>query len=131
MESLVFDTTFLIDFQRERKLRKPGRAHQFLQTNAHKGAFLSIIAYAEYAEGFNTLDDPAFVSVVESFELLMITRKTAHLYSEITRNLRGQGLLIGTNDLWIAAVALENGLPLVTDNNSHFARIADLQILTY
>lgn len=131
MESLVFDTTFLIDFQRERKLSTYGRAHQFLKTHADKAAFLSIIAYGEYAEGFSDLDEPTFISVVESFEMLTVTRKTAHHYSNITRRLRREGLLIGSNDLWIAAVAIENEIPLVTDNISHFGRIAELQVINY
>lgn len=45
--------------------------------------------------------------------------------------IRQAGLLIGANDLWIAAVALEHSLPLVTDNVSHFGRIPDLQVLGY
>ena len=131
MESLAFDTTFLIDFQRERKRREPGRAHEFLKNQADKGAFLSTIAYGEYAEGFDDLYDAAFLSVVESFELLSITRATAARYSTIARHLRQAGLLIGANDLWIAAVALEHSLPLVTDNISHFGRVPDLEVLGY
>lgn len=129
MESLIFDTTFLIDFQRERKIGETGRAHRFLKNHEDKGAYLSTIAYGEYAEGFEDLYDPAFISVVESFELLSVTRKTAGRYGAIARALRSEGRLIGSNDLWIAAVALENDLPLVTDNTSHFGRVPDLQIL--
>ena len=55
MESLAFDTTFLIDFQKERKRRKPGRAHEFLKYQADKVASLSTVAYGEYAEGFDNL----------------------------------------------------------------------------
>ncbi|MGF1657542.1 MAG: type II toxin-antitoxin system VapC family toxin [Verrucomicrobiales bacterium] len=131
MESLSFDTTFLIDFQRERKAGKEGRAHQFLVNHAEKGAYLSVIAYGEYAEGFEDPYDPSFISVVESFEIIDITRKTAEHYARITRKLRNDGHLIGSNDLWIAAVALENSLPLVTDNSSHFARVPDLRVFGY
>lgn len=131
MESLIFDTTFLIDFQRERKHGKAGRAHQFLANNADKGAYLSVIAYGEYAEGFDNPYEPAFISVVESFEILAITRKTAEHYARIAGALRRDGKLIGSNDLWIAAVALENNMPLVSDNSSHFGRVPDLRLLGY
>jgi len=131
MESLIFDTTFLIDFQRERKYGKQGRAHQFLANNAEKGAYLSIIAYGEYAEGFEDPYEPAFISVVESFEILGVTQRTAECYARIAGTLRRAGKLIGSNDLWIAAVALENNLPLVSDNSSHFGRVPDLRLLGY
>ena len=131
MESLIFDTSFLIDFQRERKSRHPGRAHRFLESHADKGAYLSVVAYGEYAEGFDSLSDPAFVSVVESFEILPVTRKSAERYGEIARSLRADGRLIGSNDLWIAAVALENDLPLVSADTSHLGRVPGLQLLGY
>ncbi len=131
MESLIFDTTFLIDFQRERKQRKEGRTRRFLRNHADKGAFLSMVAYGEYAEGFNNFSEPAFLSVVESFELLPVTRKTAEHYAEITSFLRKEGRLIGSNDLWIAAAAREHQLPLVTDNIDHFGRVPDIQVVAY
>jgi len=131
MESLIFDTTFLIDFQRERTHRKEGRAQRFLRNHADKGAFLSMVAYGEYAEGFKNFSEPAFLSVVESFELLPVTRKTAEHYAEITRFLRNEGRLIGANDLWIAAAAREHDLPLVTDNADHFGRVPDIQVIAY
>jgi tRNA(fMet)-specific endonuclease VapC len=131
MESLTFDTSFLIDFQRERKNRRRGRAHEFLQIHAAKGAYLSLTAYGEYAEGFEKLSDAAFVSVVDSFELLPSTRKTAEVYGRIARALRTMGLLIGANDLWIAATAIENDFPLVTSNTRHFARVPDLLLMSY
>ncbi len=131
MESLTFDTTFLIDFQRERKQRKHGRAHVFLETHRDKGAYLSVIAYGEYAEGFNSADDPAFVSVVESFEIVPVSRRIAARYGQTARALRTDGRLIGANDLWIAATALECGLPIVTANADPFRRIPGLVILQY
>ena len=131
MESLIFDTSFLIDFQRERKTGDPGKAHQFLKSHTDKGAYLCIVAYGEYAEGFENPADPAFVSVVESFEILPVTRSVADHYARITRSLRTAGLIIGANDLWIAAAALDCGFPLVTGNTSHFSRVEGIQLLSY
>lgn len=130
MESLIFDTTFLIDFQRERKQR-PGPVHEFLRRHRECYAWLPIIAYAEYAEGFEDRSDPAFLSVVESFEILPVVRPVADIYARITRTLRQQGQLIGANDLWIAAFAIERGWPLVTRNLDHFSRIPDIRLMGY
>lgn len=130
MEALVFDTTFLIDFQRERK-KGADRAHDFLKANATAYAYLPITVFGEYAEGFDNLNDSAFVSVVESFQIIEINREIATVYSRITRSLRNQGLLIGANDLWIAATAINAGHPLVTRNFEHFKRIEGIQLAAY
>ena len=47
------------------------------------------------------------------------------------RYLQANGLLIGTNDLWIAATAIVHGMPLVTRNERHFQRVPKLQVLGY
>ena len=130
MESLIFDTTFLIDFQRERSGRRGG-AHEFLQAHADAPAYLPVTVYGEFAEGFPDRTDAAFLSVVESFELLPVTRAVADVYARITRELRERGRLIGSNDLWIAAAALDKDWILVTRNTSQFARVPDLKLRSY
>jgi len=47
------------------------------------------------------------------------------------RSLRSQGLLIGSNDLWIAATALHHEGRLVTRKLEHFARVPDIQLAPY
>jgi len=130
MESLIFDTTFLIDFQRERNLR-PGAAHAFLRQHRESYAWLPIVAYAEYAEGFEDRSDASFLSVVESFEILPVIRPVADTYARIARTLRQQGRLIGSNDLWIAATAIHRDWPLVTRNLDHFSRIPEIRLMGY
>lgn len=130
MAKLIFDTTFLIDFQRERK-RGADKAHRFLEHNSDAYAYLPITAYGEYAEGFADLSDLAFVSIVESYEIIEITRPIAERYAAITRTLRAQGQLIGANDLWIAATAIHHDSPLVTRNLEHFCSVKGLRLSGY
>jgi tRNA(fMet)-specific endonuclease VapC len=130
MESLIFDTTFLIDFQRERS-GSLGGAHAFLEDHAEAVAYLPVTAYGEFAEGFPDRTNAAFLSVVESFELLPVTRAVADTYADVARVLRTKGKLIGSNDLWIAATALERELALVTRNTAEFSRVPGLKIKGY
>jgi predicted nucleic acid-binding protein len=102
-----------------------------LEAHADAIAYLPITAYGEFAEGFANRTDPALLSVVESFELLPVTRQTANTYAKITRDLRSRGLLIGANDLWIAASAIEKKHPLVTRNTLDFSRIPGLELRSY
>lgn len=130
MDALIFDTTFLIDFQRERK-EGAGRAHDFLLEHRERLAFLPVVAFGEFREGFESPTDPAFLSVVESFEIVPIEQQVAEIYGREVRRLRRTGRLIGTNDLWIAATSLARSVPLVTRDLEHFARVEGLQLRSY
>jgi tRNA(fMet)-specific endonuclease VapC len=56
-----------------------------------------------------------------------IIEKAADIYADLYK--RGQ--IIGDADILIAATALENGLAVVTNNESHFNRITGLQVLNW
>jgi tRNA(fMet)-specific endonuclease VapC len=58
---------------------------------------------------------------------LNVTEETALRYAEIDVYLRKKGRPIPRNDLWIAAVALEHGLHVVT-LDAHFREIPLLLI---
>jgi tRNA(fMet)-specific endonuclease VapC len=62
-----------------------------------------------------------------SVRVLNITEETALRYAEIDVYLRKRGRSIPRNDVWIAAVALEHGLQLVT-LDVHFREIPLLLI---
>jgi tRNA(fMet)-specific endonuclease VapC len=51
--------------------------------------------------------------------------KTADYYAKIFHDLRGKGRPIPSNDMWIAATAMQNGLWLAT-YDGHFKHIEGL-----
>ena len=130
MEALIFDTTFLIDFQRERK-NGDGPAHRFLSTHEDYYARISVISFGEFAEGFQSLNDPVLLSIADSFEVLPVDVPVARVYAQLTRTLRRNGDLIDANDLWIAATAFHYANPVITRNLEHFTRVPGLQVRNY
>ncbi|RLC29044.1 MAG: type II toxin-antitoxin system VapC family toxin [Deltaproteobacteria bacterium] len=54
-----------------------------------------------------------------------VDEDTVEYYAEIINNLRKVGKPVPTNDIWIAAVAVQNGLKLFT-KDAHFKNIAGL-----
>jgi tRNA(fMet)-specific endonuclease VapC len=62
-----------------------------------------------------------------SVRVLPVTEETALRYAEIDVYLRKKGRPIPRNDVWIAAVALEHGLQLLT-LDAHFSEIPLLLI---
>ena len=146
---LAFDTTFLIDLQRERSAwrrdqrRKrsavqrergdgvAGPAHRFLAAAPDLELYLSSTALGEFAEGFSDPAHPLLRSVRDHHHLLPIDERTALTYGRIARPLRHAGRLIGTNDLWIAATSVRYALPLVTANAGQFGRVTGLEVISY
>ena len=57
--------------------------------------------------------------------LYNVDEVTAEFYSSILNQLKKQGTPIPTNDIWIAATALQHGLPIYTFDQ-HFKHIAGL-----
>ncbi len=125
---LCFDTTFLIDLQRE---RGAGLAHEFLEENRNAIFFWSAVSVGEFAEGFSSITDPVLTGYLELATILEITKDTALVYAGLTRELRRKGKLIGANDLWIASHALQHSLPLVTADPAHFSRVPGLRLVRY
>jgi tRNA(fMet)-specific endonuclease VapC len=52
----------------------------------------------------------------------------AEQYGKIRAELTARGMLIGGNDMMIAAIALSNGCTLVTHNTAEFRRVPGLMI---
>jgi tRNA(fMet)-specific endonuclease VapC len=59
-------------------------------------------------------------------EVMPVTAQTADSYALVYSGLRRKGQPIPTNDLWIAASALEHGCALLT-RDAHFAQIDGLR----
>ncbi|MGN6591923.1 MAG: type II toxin-antitoxin system VapC family toxin [Terriglobales bacterium] len=58
-------------------------------------------------------------------EVLLPDRETAEQYARLLVQLKRAGTPIPDNDLWIAALALQHGLRLVT-RDAHFSKIPQL-----
>lgn len=62
--------------------------------------------------------------------VLGITATTAEHFGQIGAELALAGTPIPTNDVWVAALAREHGLPVATDD-AHFARVRGLSVLRW
>jgi tRNA(fMet)-specific endonuclease VapC len=71
------------------------------------------------------------VSRVEAFagasDVLACDTETAHQYGQIKSQLRRQGRPLPDNDIWIAALAIQHGLTLVS-RDRHFQEVTNLKV---
>ena len=130
-EALILETTFLVDLEREARGGVPGRAHAFLDAHPDRALCITLTTAGELACGPRVEDREAWRRLVSRFRIVTPDLDTAWIYGQTFRYLAENGLLIGANDLWIAAVALARGLPVVTRDEAHFRRVPGLRVLGY
>jgi len=126
-----FDTTFLIDYEREVRRNRPGPAHAFLVRHPNAPLYISIVSVGEFAEGFAPTQQQDCEMCLRHYTVLDLAGDIAWVAGQLSQQLRGSGLAIGENDVWIAATALHHHLPLVSNNAQHFQRVAGLEVVPY
>lgn len=60
--------------------------------------------------------------------VIHVDDQTTHLYAQIYAALRRAGTPMGTNDMWIASLALQHDLSLLT-LDSDYTRVPDLMLI--
>ncbi len=125
MNKIIIDTNIYSNL-----LRGDSEVNDTLRQVSHIG--ISIISIGELLSGFRVgnrikenrdelgqfLDSPRVA-------IYPLEVDTAEHYSSILNKLKQNGTPIPTNDIWIAAVALQHGLPLYTQDN-HFSYVDGL-----
>lgn len=62
-------------------------------------------------------------------EILPFTEKSSRIAGDVISELRRKQSLIDIRDLFIGAICIENGIPLLTRNIAHFERLKGLKII--
>jgi tRNA(fMet)-specific endonuclease VapC len=108
-------------------------AQNYLQQ--HQIFTFSIIKRFEILRGMKangaTKGIRAFDSLCRQNEIIEMSDQIIVRAADIYADLYQRGLLILDADILIAVTALENTLPIVTNNERHFNRITGLQVLNW
>ena len=94
---------------------------------------MSVVTKAELLYGVEVSprraqDDAALAAFLPYVEVRDLTDDAAIHCAEIRADLKKRGVMIGANDLFIAAHARAMGLTLVTNNEAEFQRVRDLSL---
>lgn len=127
---MILDSTYLIDFERECRAGAAGPAHELLQRHATTRLHIPFAALGELAAGYPGSRE-AFEDAMRPFRVLWPSMDVCWSYAETYRFLRRNGVLIPTNDLWIAATALVYAMPVATRDTEHFRRVPGLEVVSY
>ncbi len=94
---------------------------------------MSLITHGELLYGtYRSRDSKKAQNILKELitviPVIPFDQKVAQHYAEIRANLSSKGILIGNNDLWIAAHVRSLNKILVTNNIKEFERVQDLNI---
>jgi len=125
MKRLLIDTNVYSAF----KTNSPDAVERFRQAER---LFICATVHGELLAGFKcgSRGDKNTAELEESLDrprvdYLTTDAATAEYYAEVFRALRGRGTPIPTNDMWIAASAMQHGLAVYT-RDAHFRNVEGL-----
>ena len=127
MRSLVIDTNVYCSAMRG----DPAATNLLRQTEK---LILPVLVIGELLAGFKgggrekaNRDQLFAFAATERVRVANVTTETAEFYSLIINQLRAKGMPIPTNDIWIAAITMEQGVGLAT-LDGHFDAIDGLYL---
>lgn len=97
--------------------------------------FLPVIVLGEYRFGLlrskkRRLIEPALDALEATATVLLVDTETVRPYAEIRDRLKIAGTPMPSNDLWIAALALQHALPIIS-RDVHFDRVRSLRRISW
>lgn len=127
-KSIIIDTSAYSEFNRGNiKLKK--------YINSENNLILPIIVLGELRAGFlngnNSLKNEQLLQKFANsinVDTLILSEETTKIYAKIYKKLRSIGKPINTNDMWIAALAIEHKFSLLS-LDSDFRNIAGLELI--
>ena len=113
--------------------RKPIRVLKRLEACQPGMVVMSVITFAELINGAKKSQHVEanlrrLNALSELIEVLPFDKDAAMAYGDVRSDLEKRGLIIGGNDLFIAAHALSLKMTLVTNNQREFIRVNGLKI---
>ena len=80
----------------------------------------------ETSAALTQADEAWLDATLPAFDVLVVDDGTARAYAELRVELKRAGQPIPANDAWIAALALQHGLPVLT-RDEHFDAVPGLE----
>ncbi len=134
---VCFDTTFLVDYLRERRAGDKGPAVKMLDRleQTDEISRTTIITVSELYYGAFYKGTKAGLertdSILANLDILPFSYTAAKRAGNIAAQLKKAGRSIGMSDIFIASIVLEANETVLTRNVGHFSRIHGLKVEVY
>ena len=128
MNKALLDTDILSEIGKAKDATVAANAKTYRRSFGH--FTFSTVTVMEIVSGFQRTRATgrlnAFLATLPHMEILTLDQPVAELAGRISGDLERIGHPIGVADTMIAAIAIENGLELVTGNTSDYQRVQQL-----
>jgi len=84
---------------------------------------LGVLKAAKRAAAWSRIQD-----IIGGRQMLHVSTLTPAIYARVYFDLERRGLMIPINDIWIASLAIETGVPILV-RDEHFSRVAGLSVI--
>ena len=123
---ILIDSNILIEY-----LRAGDKENTILVKFQEWDFFISVISIFELLAGANTSEKKQQAkTLIDNFTKVDFTVKDAELAGDVSIFLRSEGINFKNfNDIFIAATALTNDLPILTLNTKDFQHIQNLKLI--
>lgn len=123
---ICLDTSILIDFFRKEKKEN---SLFFRLTQQYRIFTVSVITEYEIFVGSNQEQQEFWENFFSRIVVLPFDSASSQMAVHIFKDLKAKNKLIEIPDIFIAATAMQNNLPLATTNLKHFDRIEGLDLV--
>jgi len=123
---IFVDSNLIIDHMRAKDKANTLLADMLRQDN---DIFISTVVEYEVELGMTASHRTLWSSILEELTIFPFTSEMALMACKVKHELKAKGKQIDLADLFIAATAIANGLPLATLNHKHFDSIDGLKLI--
>ena len=121
---VLIDTSIMIDHLRRQKKDRT----IFYEIAGNNGCYISSITEFEFSVGTTPKNREFTNKLLKKLTVLQFDSDCVRIAIDIYHNLKSKNKLITLPDIFIAATAVSNQLPLATLNVKHFENIDRLQL---
>jgi len=122
---ILIDTSVVIDHFRKKNKQKS----LLYELSKENTLFLSAISKFEFLVGTKLTQIRQTKKIIEGFYILSFNSHVAEVASDIAKKLKTKNKIIEFRDIFIAATAIANDMPLSILNIKHFERIDNLELI--
>ena len=127
-EKLLIDTSALIEYMRGNRWAKELINRVDISKRYLPHIVTAELYHGQYRIGKSRPEMFLLERMISSFRLVLSDAETSHYFGQIKSALEKVGKPIPVNDVWIAALAKQNGLPLLAQD-AHFRLISDVELV--
>ena len=130
MKKIFVDSDYLIDYLRRQAYTKP--LMEKIQSRQAEASISVVTAFELYVGALLSNNPSKRFEDVETllswFKIVDINKEIMLIAAKINVDLRDRGLMIGIQDVLIAASSISANTSLITNNTKHFQKIEGLKL---